>query len=63
MNTVTFRYDQLVFSPRRLAGRPGQTRELSQADAQRLADMGYGRIVAGREPANTIPPTEETSHE
>jgi hypothetical protein len=63
MKTVTFQYDQGVFSPRSLVGKAGQTRQLSPDDARRLADLGYGRIVEGTEPSSDQTSTnKEATH-
>jgi len=63
MKTLKFQYDQEINLPKRLAGAAGQTRELPETDARRLAGDGYGQIVTTpppKAPAKAPATTEAT---
>lgn len=57
MKKLQFQYGKEINLPRRLAGGIGETRELPEADARRLAGDGYGQIVTAAAPKPPAKPT------
>jgi len=56
MKTLKFEYRRDVNLPQRLAGAVGQTRDLPETDARRLAADGYGQIVTAPPPKPVAKP-------